>query len=175
MTAPAGSPVWPSGCSSCSCCLGWPFHEGCCGTVVFLPPSLTASAGSAFFFCRGDGGGGSCQPWQGLLLRSCYPLGPVSLLHYHHLLVVTSFFFFFFPKTGRIQFLLPHAPMGEGAAWGQGVTTVSLVLLIQVHDGQRWPQRLKEAGKIGSKVLHCTANASRNLITKLVCLAIFCH
>lgn len=28
-------------------------------------------------------------------------------------------------------------------------------------------------GELGSKALHCTSNSSRNLITKLICLAVF--
>lgn len=128
-----------------------------------------------FFFLPGGRGGGQLSALAGASAEVMLSSGSSQSPSLSPSSGGDLFFFFFFPKTGRIQFLLPHAPMGEGAAWGQGVTTVSLVLLIQVHDGQRWPQRLKEAGKIGSKVLHCTANASRNLITKLVCLAIFCH
>lgn len=129
MAAPPGCSVWPSGCSSRSCCpvctsmvlpQGLPWHNG-------IPSPIT----DCFCWIRLFP---SCQPWLGLLLRSHYPLAQ-SLSF-----TVAILWPLFCSKTGRTQFPLLHAPVGEGATWGQGVTTGSSVLLIWVHDGQRWPQ-----------------------------------
>lgn len=93
-----------------------------------------------FFFLPGGRGGGSCQPWQGLLLRSCYPLGPVSLLHYHHLLVVTSFFFFFFLKQAGYSFFFPMLLWGKerlGARVSLQCHLFSLYRSMMARDGLR--------------------------------------